>query len=126
VRGGESAGGEPGYFVLVDCADPAAPGLLAVAGWTARSAAPPLRLGARLDGILVARSDGAPGAPQRYLLVARNPVPPLGAPRLPSAEELPNNHLAYAIQWFAFAATLAAVYLLYLRRWRRERAPSAR
>ena len=116
VRGGESADGDPGYFVLVDCADPAAPGLLAVAGWTPRPLAAPLRLPAGLSGSLVVRSDTAPTERARYLLVVRDPVPPLGAPRQPSGADLPNNHLGYAIQWFAFAFTLAAVYLLYLRR----------
>lgn len=29
--------------------------------------------------------------------------------------DIPNSHLQYAVTWFAFAATLAVIYLLYLR-----------
>ncbi len=29
--------------------------------------------------------------------------------------DIPNNHLQYAVTWFAFAVTLAVIYLLYLR-----------
>lgn len=123
VRGGESAAGEPGYFLLVDCADPAAPAIVAVAGWTQRPVTAPLTLPGKIAGTLVLRSDTLPGAPARYWLVAASPVAPLGAPRQPSGADLPNNHRSYAIQWFAFAFTLAAVYLVYLRRWRRAREP---
>lgn len=123
IRGGESAAGDAGYFVLFDCADPSAPGVVAVAGWTQLPMANALVLPARLAGRLVARSDAASPAASAYLLVAQDPVPPLAAPRLPSGEDLPNNHLAYAIQWFAFALTLAVVYLVFLLRWRRDRAP---
>lgn len=35
-----------------------------------------------------------------------------------SVAAVPNNHRAYAVQWFAFAAVLAVIYGLYLRRWR--------
>lgn len=38
--------------------------------------------------------------------------------------ELPNDHLQYAITWFAMAAIGAAVYVLYHRRRGRERATS--
>ena len=123
VRGGESAAGDAGYFVLVDCGDPSAPGVMAVAGWTQLPTSDNLMLPGRLAGRLVARSDAVSSAAPAYLLVAQDPVPPLAAPRLPSGEDLPNNHLAYAIQWFAFALTLAVVYLVFLVRWRRDREP---
>ncbi len=29
---------------------------------------------------------------------------------------MPNNHLAYAVQWFLFAAIAGAIYVLALRR----------
>jgi cytochrome oxidase assembly protein ShyY1 len=34
----------------------------------------------------------------------------------PSVEDVPNNHLAYAVQWFFFAAVAAFIYVLALRR----------
>lgn len=59
--------------------------------------------------------------PDRHrLLVATESPEPLTPAAQPSAADIPNNHLAYAVQWFAFAATLAVVYALWLRRWRRE------
>ena len=37
----------------------------------------------------------------------------------PSVEDVPNNHLAYAVQWFFFAAVAAFIYVLALRRRKR-------
>jgi len=38
----------------------------------------------------------------------------------PSMEQIPNNHLSYAIQWFAFAIIALVIYFLALR-WRTDR-----
>ena len=46
---------------------------------------------------------------------------PLLPSRIPTPDELPDNHLSYALQWFAFATTLTVIYAIYVRRWRRER-----
>lgn len=51
-----------------------------------------------------------------FLLVAERPAAGLVAEAPPGPDSLPNNHLSYAIQWFAFAATLAIVYVVYVRR----------
>jgi cytochrome oxidase assembly protein ShyY1 len=37
--------------------------------------------------------------------------------------DIPNNHLAYAVQWFVFAGVAAAIYAILL--WRRRSAPPA-
>ena len=50
------------------------------------------------------------------LLLVANPVPPLKPSTPPAIDDIPNNHLSYAVQWFAFAATLAVIYAIYLRR----------
>lgn len=43
------------------------------------------------------------------------PLPP------PDPREVPNNHFAYAVQWFFFAATALIIYALVLRKvWREE------
>jgi cytochrome oxidase assembly protein ShyY1 len=34
----------------------------------------------------------------------------------PNPEDVPNNHLSYAVQWFAFAGIAAGIYLLAVRR----------
>jgi len=41
----------------------------------------------------------------------------------PDPNDVPNNHLAYAFQWFFFAATALVIYWLALRRRWRERPP---
>lgn len=50
--------------------------------------------------------------PQQMLLVADTPAPGLDANPRPGISGIPNNHLAYAIQWFLFAAIAAIIYVL--------------
>ncbi|OYY70231.1 SURF1 family cytochrome oxidase biogenesis protein [Sphingomonas sp. 28-63-12] len=60
-------------------------------------------------------------APDTLMIVAD--VPPPGftrAPR-PTIESIPNNHLAYGVQWFLFAGIALAIYALALRRRWRDR-----
>ena len=38
----------------------------------------------------------------------------------PSPDSIPNNHLAYAIQWFLFAGFAAVIYFLALKRRERD------
>ncbi len=54
------------------------------------------------------------------LLLATAPPPPLKPSTPPSEDDIPNNHLSYAVQWFAFALTLAIVYGIYVGRRPRE------
>lgn len=49
-------------------------------------------------------------------LIADPPVAGLGAMAKPDPGDLPNNHLAYAGQWFFFALTALVIYVLALRR----------
>lgn len=58
---------------------------------------------------------GGRPAPAR-MIVAETPAPGLTPSRAPDPGDLPNNHLAYAVQWFAFAAIALAIYALALRR----------
>lgn len=55
-------------------------------------------------------------APQPLMLVADTPAPGLGANATPDWQSVPNNHLAYAVQWFLFATIAAVIYVLALRR----------
>jgi surfeit locus 1 family protein len=52
-------------------------------------------------------------------LVADPPEAGLDALAPPDPGDLPNNHLAYAGQWFFFALTALVIYLLALKRRRR-------
>ena len=58
---------------------------------------------------------GDPG----FVLVADRSPPPLQPAAPPTVHEIPNNHLAYAGQWFFFALALLGVYGFYVRQWRR-------
>lgn len=49
-------------------------------------------------------------------LMLRQPVPPLQPLAPPDPAQVPNNHLAYAGQWFFFALTALIIYVLALRR----------
>lgn len=49
-------------------------------------------------------------------LVAGPPLAGLAPLAPPDPRNLPNNHLAYAVQWFLFAAVAAAIYALALRK----------
>ncbi len=53
------------------------------------------------------------------VLHATPPAPGLEPLAVPDPGDLPNNHLAYAGQWFFFALTAVVIYVLALRRrWR--------
>jgi len=49
---------------------------------------------------------------QAMLLVADTPAAGLEPNPTPDVDGVPNNHLAYAIQWFLFAAIAAIIYAL--------------
>ena len=53
---------------------------------------------------------------QEMLLVAAAPAEGLAANSRPDVGLVPNNHLAYAGQWFFFAGIAALIYLIALRR----------
>lgn len=50
------------------------------------------------------------------LLVADQPAVPLRASARPSPDTIPNNHRAYAVQWFLFAVAALVIYGLALRK----------
>ncbi|OQW78193.1 MAG: hypothetical protein BVN32_07010 [Proteobacteria bacterium ST_bin14] len=58
-------------------------------------------------------------APDMLMIVADSPPPGFTRARRPSLDSIPNNHLAYGVQWFVFAAIALGIYALALRRrWR--------
>ena len=69
--------------------------------------------GGRVTGII------GPGGTFGGMLHASPPAPSLEPLAAPDPSDLPNNHLAYAGQWFFFALTALVIYVLALRkRWR--------
>jgi surfeit locus 1 family protein len=119
IKGGSSATGTSGYLVLVSCRpNRKPPDIVAVAGWTRRPDAlrTPIAVDTVFTGLIIERPYGdAPGRPQ-FMLIPDSAVPPLQPSRLPSPEDLPDNHLSYAGQWFGLAVVLAVIYGLWLRR----------
>ena len=68
--------------------------------------------GGRVSGII------APGGTFGGTLHASPPAPGLEPLAPPDPSDMPNNHLAYAGQWFFFALTALVIYVLALRkRW---------
>jgi len=57
---------------------------------------------------------------QRLMIVADTPPLGLAANGAPDLDTVPNNHLAYAVQWFLFAGIAGVIYGLALV-WRRPR-----
>lgn len=108
---GKNVDGEPGVAHVAHCQTGGAegPGAKVAVGWSARPDNPSWTGGA-ISGVI------APDPEAHIRLVATEA--PAGLKRLapPSTESIPNNHLAYAIQWFFFAAAAAAIYVLALRR----------
>lgn len=58
----------------------------------------------------------APGKDGSVRLVADPPLAGLEANARPDPSGIPNNHLSYALQWFAFAGAALVIYGLALRK----------
>lgn len=107
---GRNVAGEAGWVHVAACARGAeGPGFQAVMGWSAKPDAP------RWSGGPVAGIVG-PDREHVVRLVATAPAPGLAAAAPPSLDDVPNNHLVYAIQWFFFAAAALVIYVLALRK----------
>ena len=81
----------------------------AVLGWS-DDMAEPAWSGGLLTGTLM------PDTQTGLRLVADPPVAGLQANETPNLDDIPNNHLAYAGQWFFFALVAIIIYILALRR----------
>jgi len=122
LRAGRSRRGATGYSYFIPCraGAPGLPGRLQInAGW---SQAPNSDLRLAPSGPIAGRIGTAePGRP--IILTADAGLGPLQPSAPPSVDDIPNNHLMYAFQWFFFAAVAAVIYLLALRARRRSVAP---
>jgi len=65
--------------------------------------------GGQVDGLIV------PDKAHVLRVVAQVAAPGLKASTPPRIEDVPNNHLAYALTWFAFALIAVVIYILALR-----------
>ncbi|GAO39963.1 hypothetical protein SCH01S_42_00060 [Sphingomonas changbaiensis NBRC 104936] len=110
AQSGRNLQDEPGWIHIAACRTGAeGPGFQAEMGWSAKPDKPAWR-GGPVTGII--------GADRVHVirLIAADPAPGLKPAKPPSLDDVPNNHLFYAIQWFFFAAAAAVIYLLALRK----------
>ncbi|MBV8594260.1 MAG: SURF1 family protein [Caulobacteraceae bacterium] len=88
-------------------------------GAAAPSSAPMVRVVDRAALFHVAALGGL-GRPAPFLVAVERERPPVaGVAPAPLPEDIPNNHLVYALTWFGLAASLAWIYAAMVsRRWR--------
>jgi surfeit locus 1 family protein len=121
--------GAAGYRVIALCRTGAeGPGLRVQIGTTRDPVGKVLWRGGKVSGWIAHAPDARPliaevtqsHTPRELMLVAATPGTGLSPNSPPSIESIPNNHLAYAVQWFLFAGVAAIIYVVALRRrWRK-------
>ena len=105
AKAGTNAKGEAGVAHHAACRLAGGGKADIVLGWSREPASPDWR-GGEVMGVI------APGP----RLVADPPLAGLAPNAVPDPSEIPNNHLAYAVQWFFFAATALVIYALAVRK----------
>lgn len=121
--------GAAGYRLIAHCRTGAeGPGLRVQIGTTRDPEAKVVWRGGRVEGWIAHAPDARPliaglfdRRPQELLLVAATPAAGLNPNARPDVGTVPNSHLAYAVQWFFFAAVAATIYVVALRRRRKAR-----
>jgi surfeit locus 1 family protein len=108
---GTNAAGKAGFAHLASCQTGGmeGPGATVAIGWSPRPEHPDWK-GGKVNGVI------APDKSKLIRLVSSDAVPGLEKLAAPSPDQIPNNHMLYAIQWFIFAAAAALIYVLALRK----------
>jgi cytochrome oxidase assembly protein ShyY1 len=134
TEGGRSATGEVGWRQIAHCVTGAeGPGLTVQLGVTKDTNWKPGWGGGVVSGYIDYAPNHEPliasifgrAPPRGLMLVADQPLPGLMANPKPDLASVPNNHFAYAIQWFLFAGIALLIYGLALRKRLREQGPRA-
>ncbi|MFW2850661.1 SURF1 family cytochrome oxidase biogenesis protein [Sphingomonas sp. TX0543] len=121
----ERAGaGNSGYRLIAHCRTGAeGPGMKVQLGTTRDPDAKVQWSGGKVSGWVSHAPDARPliaglfdHMPRELLLVADAPPPGLARNTRPDITIVPNNHFAYAVQWFFFAAVAGVIYVLAVRR----------
>jgi len=105
VTAGHDSRGETGMANVAECVLAGGGEARVVIGWSRNPLPTQWQVGV-VTGVI------APGP----RLVADPPVAGLEANARPDPGDLPNNHLAYAVQWFLFALTALVIYGIAVRR----------
>jgi len=124
VEGGRDAKGRAGWRQIAQCRTGAeGPGFAVQIGVSSTVDAKPTWKGGEVSGYITHKPDHQPlivsifsHAPKILMLVADKPASGLEANPAADLSAVPNNHLAYAVQWFLFTLVAAVIYGIALRR----------
>ena len=128
TQAGHGAKGETGWSHIAACRTGAeGPGFNVDMGVSQSPDPPKGWTGGAVRGRVVWTPDGQPliarlfsaPATKTPLIVAETAAPGLTPTAPPDPESVPNNHLAYAVQWFLFAGVAVIIYGVALARRRR-------
>ena len=116
--------GKSGFRAIAECRTGAeGPGMIVQLGTTRDPMTKVAWAGGEVSGYISHAPDGRSligslfdPTPARLMLVADTPPAGLAPNGKPDIASVPNNHLAYAGQWFFFAAIAAIIYVLALGR----------
>lgn len=107
---GRNSEGAAGWVQIANCRTAEGNEAAVQMGWT-QNPQPVRWEGGKVTGRITRYGEGV-------RLVADPPVAGLRANAAPDPRDLPDNHMAYAFQWFFFAITALVIYGLALRRLR--------
>ncbi|KQN24805.1 hypothetical protein ASE86_00435 [Sphingomonas sp. Leaf33] len=122
-QSGRTADGKPGWRVIAACRTPGAGIVPVQLGIASDFSVTPGWSGGPVTGFLSHAPDSRPlisglfdHSPKRLMLVSDAPPIGLTANPGPDLSAVPNNHLAYAVQWFLFAGIAGVIYVIAVRR----------
>lgn len=108
AEAGRNLAGHSGWAQVAPCVPPEGGRVRVVLGWAGQPGVIAWAGGA-VTGIFVPRGNDA-------VVFADPPLAGLRPTARPDPRDLPNNHLAYAVQWFLFAGVALVIYALALRK----------
>lgn len=126
-QGGRAANGATGWRQVAQCRTGAeGPVLLVDMGVSTGPKFAPVWKGGPVKGSITHAPDHRPllaglfdSTPKHLMLISESAAPGLQPTSRPELSSVPNNHLAYAVQWFLFAIVAAVIYVLALK-WRQK------
>ncbi len=125
IESGRNVKGASGWRHIVTCRTGAeGPGMIVDIGWSADFKLKPSWKGGPVSGTIASAPDHrsligklmGQGGAVGLMLIAATPAPGLETSASPTPLDVPNNHMAYAVQWFLFAAIALGIYGIALRR----------
>lgn len=107
-QAGQNESRQAGWAQVAQCDLGSGGAARVVLGWSPRPDAVAWA-GGPVSGTFLAKSGG-------NVIFADPPLAGLRANARPDPADVPNNHLAYAVQWFLFAGVALIIYVLALRK----------